>query len=144
MSYRWFGVFLGMASACVVYGFAQTFLIFQLHFFFSIFFSGFCMGPYNDLQTAFYRRNSLLAPKKHPIKEALVKEIARFFTIFVYNRVSMRFWYDFHRPGPLTGPKNQVFFGFGSLEARVGNTRISSKICRIAGLGSSWAWPLHV
>ena len=36
----WFGSFLGMASACVVYGFALILLIFQFHFFFSDFFLG--------------------------------------------------------------------------------------------------------
>ena len=38
---------------------------------------------YNVIETFFYRKNSLLAQKKHPIKEALVKEIARFYTIFI-------------------------------------------------------------
>ena len=63
--------------------FCIDFLDFSTSCFFPFFFLTSCMGPYNVPETSFYRRNSLLAPKKHPIKEALVKEIARFYTIFI-------------------------------------------------------------
>ena len=63
--------------------FCTDFHDFSTSFFFPYFFSGFCMGPYNVPQTYFYRRNLLLAQKKHDIKETLVKEIARFYVIFI-------------------------------------------------------------
>ena len=63
--------------------FCIDFLDFSTSIFFPFFFLTSCMGPYDVPETSFYRRNSLLAPKKHPIKEALVQEMARFYTIFI-------------------------------------------------------------
>ena len=94
--YPWFGSFLGMASACVVYGFALIFLFFQLRFFFLIFFLELLYGALQCLQNIFLEEGEMLYyHKKHHIKETLVKESARFSSIFIENRDSLCFSYIF-------------------------------------------------
>ena len=62
--YPWFVSILGMASACVVYGFALIFLIFQLQFFFLFFLGAFVWGPImSPKHLSRGGGNALLAPK---------------------------------------------------------------------------------
>ena len=58
--YPWFGSILGMASACVVYGFALIFLIFQLLFFSLMFFLELLYGALQCLQNIFLEEGEML------------------------------------------------------------------------------------
>ena len=141
----WFGSFLGMASACVVYGFAQAFLIFQLQFFFLIFSCGFCMGPYNVSQTSFLRRGEcFISTKKTPYKGNPCQGKRAVLKHFRLKQLFLVFLIYFHRLGPLSKPKNQVFIRCCCLSSQGLQMRNSLKIWCLLGLGPSWAWLLHV
>ena len=126
--FPWFGCFLGMASACVVYGFALIFWIFQLQVFFLDFCHwAFVWGPIMSPKHLSRGGGSLLAPKKHHIKEALVKESARFSSIFIENSDSLCFWYIFIGLGPCQRRKIKFSSDVAVWQARVCRCEIHSK-----------------
>ena len=138
-------VLLGHGFCMCSVWFCTDFLDFSTSIFFSDFFLwAFVWGPIMSPKHLSRGWGNALLAEKTPYKGNPCQGKRAVLKHFRLKQWFLVFLIYFHRPGPLSKPKNQVFIRCGCLSSQGLQMRNSLKICCLLGLGPSWAGLLHV